>query len=57
MSQLRSQATTAKGTATLVHEIATMVASDALAHGLQTIQTGTVSLPSHKCSRTRLTVV
>lgn len=43
LSQLRSQSTNSNETKTLVHEIATMVGSDALAAGLDTVQTGTVS--------------
>lgn len=43
LSQLRSQSTNSKETKTLVHEIATIVGVEALGHGLQTAQTGTVS--------------
>lgn len=46
LSQLRSASTSAKDTKTLIHEIATMVGCEALAHGLSTAQTGTVSSPS-----------
>ncbi len=44
ISQLRSRSTNAKETKALVHEIGLMAGAEALAHGLQTIETGTVSL-------------
>ena len=47
LSQLRSHTTSSKDTQTLVHEIATIVGADALGHGLQTVQTGTVSSPTN----------
>lgn len=43
LSQLRSSSTNARETKSLVHEIATLVACDALAHGLTVEESGTVS--------------
>ncbi|KAK5122122.1 hypothetical protein LTR85_004368 [Meristemomyces frigidus] len=45
LSQLRSSSTNAKETKALVHDIATMVGCDALAHGLSTVRTGTDMSP------------
>ncbi|KAK5136996.1 hypothetical protein LTR08_001503 [Meristemomyces frigidus] len=45
LSQLRSSSTNARDTKTLVHEIATIVGCEALAHGLETVQTGTDTTP------------
>lgn len=45
LSQLRSASTKASETKSLVHEIATLVACEALGHGLSTVQGGTVSSP------------
>lgn len=44
LSQIRSKDANARETQSLVHEIALLVACDALASGLQTVSTGTVSL-------------
>ncbi|KAK4546255.1 hypothetical protein LTR36_001932 [Oleoguttula mirabilis] len=45
LSQLRSSSTNAKETKALVHEIATMIGCEALAHSLSTVQTGTDTSP------------
>ena len=45
LSQLRSQNTNAREAKLLVHEIATIVACEALAEGLQSVPHGAVSLP------------
>ncbi|KAK5167784.1 uncharacterized protein LTR77_007483 [Saxophila tyrrhenica] len=45
LSQLRSRSTGSKETKTLINDIATLVGCDALAKGLQTVQTGTDSSP------------
>jgi hypothetical protein len=42
LSLLRSKSTNARETKQLVHEIATIVGCEALAHGLQVTETGTV---------------
>lgn len=42
LSQLRSESTDARATKTLVHEIATIVACEALAQGLTSHKSGTV---------------
>jgi uracil phosphoribosyltransferase len=44
LSQLRSTSTDARDFKALVHEIATMVACEALAKAFDTVETGTVSL-------------
>lgn len=46
LSLLRSTSTNAKDTRSLIHEIATIVACEALANGLAVQQTGTVSCRS-----------
>lgn len=46
LSQLRSQNTNAREAKLLVHEIATIVACEALAEGLQVIPHGAVSYPA-----------
>jgi hypothetical protein len=56
LSQLRSRSTNSKETKTLIHEIATIVGCEALAHGLQSVQTGKVSL-STATARRRLTSI
>ena len=43
LSQLRSQGTNSKDTKSFVHDIATIVGSEALGHGLQVVETGMVS--------------
>ena len=55
LSQLRHESTNARETKQLVHDIATVVACEALAHGLQAVETGTVSLPHSYLSQLRLT--
>ncbi|EME47434.1 hypothetical protein DOTSEDRAFT_124416 [Dothistroma septosporum NZE10] len=45
LSQLRSATTNARDTKTLIHEIATVVGVEALAHGLTVQQTGTDQSP------------
>ena len=54
LSQLRSSSTNARDTKILIHEIATLVGCEALAHGLTNIQTGTVSFFSLQDSLTFL---
>lgn len=49
LSLLRSQSTHARDTKQLVHEIATIIGCEALAHGLESTETGSVSL-QHTCS-------
>ena len=44
LSQLRSKDCNARETKALIHEIALLVGCEALATGLETIQSGTVSL-------------
>jgi uracil phosphoribosyltransferase len=44
LSLLRSQSTHARDTKQLVHEIATIIGCEALAHGLEVTETGSVSL-------------
>ena len=56
LSQLRSSATNARDTKTLVHEIATIVGCEAFAHGLEAVQGDAVSLdPNPPSSQQRLT--
>lgn len=55
LSQLRSRSTNNKDAASLVHEIGLIVGSDALAHALQNVPSGTVSYPSHTPADIRLT--
>ncbi|KXT07066.1 hypothetical protein AC578_2397 [Pseudocercospora eumusae] len=45
LSQLRSASTNAKDTQSLIHDIATIVACEAFAHGLRVEQTGTDQSP------------
>lgn len=56
LSQLRSASTGAQDTKRLIHDVATIVGCEALAHGLRVEQVGTVSsLPSSSPGRPRLT--
>lgn len=55
LSILRSQSTKARETKQLVHEIATIVGCEAFAHGLQTVETGTVCMASQSSFNGRQT--
>jgi uracil phosphoribosyltransferase len=50
LSLLRSQSTHARDTKQLVHEIATIIGCEALAHGLEVTESGSVS--SHNTQHT-----
>lgn len=56
LSQIRSKDVNARETQSMVHEIALIVACDALASELQTVSSGTVSL-SYSIAHTKLPVL
>jgi uracil phosphoribosyltransferase len=55
LSLLRSQSTHARDTKQLVHEIATIIGCEALAHGLEVTESGSVSSPSSRAAHANAT--